>query len=573
MQKNSIALSLIGYDELFDEAMAIGFSNWGLGEHIGQAGSSFAYYKLSHVWLAPILELSHSSPMIISTSIMPLIVFMFIGISMWAASYQIFRSSTPAGIASVLFFLQSSLPEPDNLAIRVAQCLVIVYLLTGLIALMKAWNCIFQESLVVLFVFFVLISTRLQFGIIVLSGFLLFKILLFFRSKLSFRRSVLVIAAVVLSLVSSFFIFFNEPAHVVGTPNQNSNFALIGLLISFVGVRSIIPLLVIKRDNNQLDFLIVIIVSSVIIFFLIPLSILSTSPSLTIALLVSVLISNDIRKIKDSLTKVVSVSIFVLFSTLGFLLRLFYDLFKWVDSADIGILLKPFVIVATDGNYLAFFATAPFVVLTVLFLVSLRITRQQFRWRPIVLLTALSMSFGISVAATYRSVTNHYRYGMDLADKIEPNSPMAWYVDTDRLDALKWMRENTHRDEIFGQNTSRPDYWDTAYSASLILSGSIHRRAFIESTYLGELQREFPRHVSHQTDRQRKELLRFNTSFRFPITPNETMLKILQSYKVKWFVVDLGNTELRDWEPWATTRFMNEKVAILELAQGPVPSD
>jgi len=39
----------------------------------------------------------------------------------------------------------------------------------------------------------------------------------------------------------------------------------------------------------------------------------------------------------------------------------------------------------------------------------------------------------------------------------------------------------------------------------------------------------------------------------------------LQKANVKWFVVDLGNTPLRDWEPWATTRFINEKVAILEL--------
>jgi hypothetical protein len=40
----------------------------------------------------------------------------------------------------------------------------------------------------------------------------------------------------------------------------------------------------------------------------------------------------------------------------------------------------------------------------------------------------------------------------------------------------------------------------------------------------------------------------------------------LNEKNVKWFVVDLTNTPLRDWEPWATTRFMNDKVAILELA-------
>jgi hypothetical protein len=40
----------------------------------------------------------------------------------------------------------------------------------------------------------------------------------------------------------------------------------------------------------------------------------------------------------------------------------------------------------------------------------------------------------------------------------------------------------------------------------------------------------------------------------------------MRDQNVKWFVVDLERTELRDWEPWATTRFINDKVAILELA-------
>ena len=66
---------------------------------------------------------------------------------------------------------------------------------------------------------------------------------------------------------------------------------------------------------------------------------------------------------------------------------------------------------------------------------------------------------------------------------------------------------------------------------------------------------------------------RFNTSMDFPNYPSRDLLANMRKENVKWFVVDLANTELRDWEPWATTRFMNEKVAILELAQLPVPSN
>ena len=162
---------------------------------------------------------------------------------------------------------------------------------------------------------------------------------------------------------------------------------------------------------------------------------------------------------------------------------------------------------------------------------------------------------------------------MDLAGNIEPNSPMAWFVDADRLEALAWIKNNTARDDIFAQNNSLPDFSTTAYAESMIISSSVHRRAYIESANSTEVQIDYPRHVTHQTERQRKELLRFNTSFRFPITPSNFDLNNLRKENVKWFVVDLGNTPLRDWEPWATTRFMNEKVAILELAQAPVPSN
>ena len=183
------------------------------------------------------------------------------------------------------------------------------------------------------------------------------------------------------------------------------------------------------------------------------------------------------------------------------------------------------------------------------------------------------MSFGISVATSYRTVSNHYRYGFDLVGEMDPNSPLIWYVDTERIEALAWLRDNTKRDDIFAQNTSIPDYRTTAYSASLIVSGASHRRAYIEGTYGTELQYDYSRDVNLQTPRLKEQLKRLDTSFNFPITPSSDLLRNLRKENVKWFVVDLTNTTLRDWEPWATTRFMNEKVAILELAQAPVPSN
>jgi hypothetical protein len=511
--------------------------------------------------------------MIISTSVMPLVVFMFVGCALWAASHQTFRLSIPAGIASVLFFIQHALPEPDNLAIRVAQCLVIVYLLTSLIALTKIWSNYLQEALVAALIFFILFSTRIQFGIIALCGYFLYRLILLLRMRSSLWHFSSLVIAVSFSLLLSFLIFFNGQAAQTGAPNQQGAFALIGLLASFVGLRSFIPLLTINRKLNERSLLLLfIILSSTLIFFLLPLTTLANAPSLTFAILASIVISREVASLPNALTKIqmLGISISAIFT--GITLRFSFDYYKWFDLAQINRPMKFFISIVNNGKYAAAASAAPFIAVTLLVVLTMKLLHNKDVLRPVVLLVALSMSFGISLATTYRSVTNYYRYDFDLVGDIDPSSPLSWYVDAERLEALTWLRNNSMRDDIFAQNTSLPDYRTTAYSASLIISGASHRRAYVEGTYGSELQFDYPRNVSLQTERQRKELLRLNTSFRFPIAPSNFDLKNLRRENVKWFVVDLGNTTLRDWEPWATTRFMNEKVAILELAQLPMQS-
>ncbi|MEI8023210.1 MAG: hypothetical protein WCH63_03380, partial [Actinomycetota bacterium] len=291
----SVALGLVGGDEIMDEGFAIGFTNWGIDAHIGRVGDSFAYYKLSHCWLGPLLELSGASPMIISTSVMPLTVFTFVGLALWSLSHVVFKYSDAANLAAILFFVGNSLPEPDNLAIRVGQCLVVVYLLTGVTALLKTWSIHSIEMLVVATAFFIIFATRLQYGLFVLLGYSIHKLTMLIRHKVRFGHCLLLAIVVALSLVLCFLIFFNEPAHATGTPNQESLLGLFLLLASFVAVRSIIPLLTLKRNLSvQFELPLLIVVSAILIFFLIPLSALANAPSLTIALLISVFISQQV---------------------------------------------------------------------------------------------------------------------------------------------------------------------------------------------------------------------------------------------------------------------------------------
>jgi hypothetical protein len=365
----------------------------------------------------------------------------------------------------------------------------------------------------------------------------------------------------------SFVIFFNGQAAQTGAPNQEDAFALIGLLASFVGLRSFIPLLTIKRKPNRRSLLLLfIILSSVLIFFLIPLATLANAPSLTFAILASIVISKDVAGLSKALTKFQLFGTFLAASFSGSILRFSFDYYKWFDPAQINRPMKFFISIVNNGKYAAAASAAPFIAVTLLVVLAMKLLNIKNVLRPVALLVALSMSFGISLATTYRSVTNHFRYNHDLAGDMDSSSPLTWYVDSERLEALAWLRNNSKRDDIFAQNTSLPDYRTTSYSASLIISGASHRRAYVEGTYGSELQFDYPRDVNLQTPRLKEQLKRLYTSFIFPITPSLEFLANLKSENVKWFVVDLGNTTLRDWEPWATTRFMNEKVAILELA-------
>ena len=571
----SVAIGLIGDDEIFDEAMAIGFSNWGIGDHIGRVGDSFAYYKLSHVWLGPIIEITNAPPMIMTTSVLPLTVFTFIGMALWGLSYQIFRTNIAAGIAAILFFIQSAFPEPEYLAIRVAQCLVIVYFLSAITALMKKWTTDLMEALVASLFIFVIAGTRAQYGLFVLIGLAIYKVVHLIQRKASLKNCFIHALLIIMSLTLSFVTFFNLTAPQSNSAINDSLPRLAVLLVSYVGLRSLIPLVMAHENvTEQYKLILSVISAAILAFFVVPQSTLANAPSLTIALLVTVVVSKKISLLPEALTKMQLIVGLLTSVSAGVVLRIFYDAYKWMDLTDLNRFVLFFAKIIVDGRFVAFVSVVPFVFLVLLISKSFMLLKEDFSMRSVIFASALGMSFGLSVAVTFRHITNNLRYvDIELGRKIYPESPNAWYTDSERIAAINWLKTNSNRDDIFAQNTSTPDYRSTEYSASLILSSSSHRRAYIEGTYSPELQIAYSRDTNLQSPRLRDQLLRLNTSYYFPITPSQKYLETMQAQNVRWFVVDLGNTPLRDWEPWATTRFMNEKVAILELAQLPAPSN
>ena len=548
-QPFTIAKALTSNDELFDEAHAIGFSNWGIGENIGQAGTSFGYYKLSHLWLGPILEITNSSAMIISMSVATILIFSFIGASVWALSFQLFKSNTTANLTCVFIFLQHSLQEPFNVNLRLTQSLVMVYFIVGICCLIKKWQSSLQQSIVGALAFFVLFATRSQYGIFLLIGLIAFHLFQLSRRNVSVKNFVKDNFLIGVALIVCFFVFFSGSKSAPTTfTNQYSALGLLGVFFGSLVVRVIIPLLVSRPSEiNGLGVIIGTILAAFAVSFVMPQATLGEAPTLAISVLGAVLIASQIKPNLGSLTKTTAIVTFLTAGIIGVSLRILYDLYKWENTTSFDATVKFVAKIVTESKLIAVLTLIPIVIYLIGVGLTFGLKKTSINLRPVVFTIAISMTFGVSIATIFRGVTNHFRYEMTLERNFLSTSPHIWTTDPDRQDALNWLRENSEKDDIFAQNTIFPE---SEYLYSLIMTTSIRRRAYLEAPMYGGVATE-------ETN------TRLSTSQDFPSTPSESKLENM--INVKWFVVDLGNTELRDWEPWATTRFINEKVAILEL--------
>jgi hypothetical protein len=167
-----------------------------------------------------------------------------------------------------------------------------------------------------------------------------------------------------------------------------------------------------------------------------------------------------------------------------------------------------------------------------------------------------SYTFGVFISTECRSVTTSLRYGTEIFSA-DNDTTARWLTSNEFKSPIDYLISSSDREDVIATNVHRyaEDY--SEFGSSLVLSSLTGRRFFLEAPFFDQ-KKPLTFMSSFNT--------RMRISLEFPETPSRELLTILTNAHVKWFVVDLERTELRDWEPWATTRFINDKVAILELA-------
>jgi hypothetical protein len=180
------------------------------------------------------------------------------------------------------------------------------------------------------------------------------------------------------------------------------------------------------------------------------------------------------------------------------------------------------------------------------------------KFRQVLVVTTVAVMFGNSIAMTSREFLRDSSSTSPALIFDEATQSRRW-LHTSRIAAFDASRSLIRSGPTIATNFG--NYESDGPNDTYLVPIELRARSYLSPSYPDPT-------VENESSSELSYLVatRKFISINFPVQPDALMLRDLQQAGVKWFIIDLERTELRDWEPWATTRFINDKVAILELA-------
>jgi hypothetical protein len=227
----------------------------------------------------------------------------------------------------------------------------------------------------------------------------------------------------------------------------------------------------------------------------------------------------------------------------GNITRFTYDVYSWVDPMNMSHLGRVLKFFSTDGTRITG------VIIISICTISVVKSSRKNNVKLVasnVALAVLCYSSGIGVATNLRSITRELRYEKTFYAPIQENQITQWFMNKEFKETLVEFSRISSNDDIFTSNF--PPF------GSLTLVSITGKRVLFDPAF-GELSKEIDPDYE----------LRKKVTFEFSSNPTRDHVEYLNGFSVNWFIVDLEQTTLTTWEPWATTRFINSRIAILEL--------
>jgi hypothetical protein len=567
----SPAIGLAEADLLFDVGHSVTFANFGVNENIGVAGQNLRYYKFSHLWLGPILLNTTDVGISVATTIVPLLFLLKIGMALWALTYYFSKSNRAAKISSILFYALATIPERTILEIRIAYLFPFLTLLCGGLLILKYET----TKTVTSFIMISLTAFAVTYSrIFLLPAILPFIIVSLFeqtKAPQSLFKDMIcrLFGFIIGTSLSLYLVFSKNPGWRVETFVMPAQSSLVSLATSVGPLLAVaISRFGILRQNNKLC---IFIVSSFFVFGLLHIFAPRQYPSSTTFTLPLVIYLTIVAAVVLNTKSIFHHHSKNLFTILGFIsvaIGVGYSAFYFVKenvgepaSGLIRIYWK-FFLQQSHGSNIEYAALR--LQLTQLLLACIIpgigvLTCRFFgmKFRQVLVVSIVAVMFGNSIAVTTRHFLRDPSSTSPALISDEASQSRRW-SDISRVAAL-----NTARSLIPDRSTIATNfgnYESDGPNDTYIVPTELRARSYLSPQYPDTA-------ISNTSSNYLSYLVatRKFISINFATQPDGLMLRDLQQAGVKWFIVDLERTELRDWEPWATTRFINDKVAILQI--------
>ncbi len=573
---------IIADDSRFDLAHAIGTAKWGINANIEFANQTYSYYKISYLWLGPIFASKGVKAIDLFDFSISVVLLALIGLALWSLSFRITAKSKVSHLATVVVFILTALPDPIQINLRVLHLLGLIYLLTvaSLLLATQKTNSILG-FLTLTFSGFIVAGTRFSYVYQLIPIILVTRL----RSRVTLKNLLkpinaflfyaigIFIALLLFSYKNGSTLYNQEVVSASAWPIKSTD-SIKFLIVSTVA--SSLPILLLylfSKDSRGFRFF--IFLSLMTLFFsqiFVPhLFVRDSDFLISFLLITSPLVANAIVISIEKLPIGKAIRFYLICLVfLGVLSRFLYDRFNRppTNSRKLDFGLHRLVNNDLSLNYAYSLAAFTLAASVYLFL-GIQRTKTFY---PIITTTFFCLSCGVFLGTAINPIVDSIIHDEKLIDRKIPLMVERW-DDQDRLDALLFAKASSFGDDIFASNFGL--FEDTGNYDDYRVQIALERRLYLVGRY-SYLYNNFPSIFNHydqpktrlsDSDRFSQELSRrFETSIDFPSRPTADHLQNMLNQNVKWFVVDLERTELRDWEPWATTRFINDKVAILELA-------
>jgi len=569
---------VINDDARFDLAHSIGVSTWGISSNIDFAGYHFSYYKIAFLWIGPILAPIGDSGINIIEYAIPILLIFLLSFALWTFSMTMFNSLKVAGLSSSLLYLQVLLPDSIQINLRVVHLLALIFLIAGLSTCIQIQHIATINSFCIFLICgFFIAGTRLQF----FPQVLLACVFAVKNQQLQIRRPKAILAAgfaMVIGALLAVLLFSGGPGDndhnqlIFAASKWPFKFSeLLTVALIFV-LGTTVPFILISIRGSK-EFLLYLLLSLFMYFvcqfyfphlFLRDIDFFVSYYLVSVAALSFIMLRSlfDFQKIGKLRFTVIS------FISIGVVFRLSFDFFhQGAHRSNLWFKAATWLTRREALLNIIFVLTVFVIAITVAFFGGIARKTHNF-----VVIGIFFANFGVFVATSLNPISDALFNRESLLSKPE-NTIVERWEDTARIDGIAFVKSISSKNSFVASNFGihRQDYGIDDYRPQLIMD----RQLYLSSKYsvseviikiLGESRENSSENIA---DYRYELIRRFETSTNFAVQPSEQYLTNMTSQGVSLYVVDLERTPLRSWEPWATTEFINDKVAVLRLATSP----